>query len=161
MTVEEFMAAFLSRLDQIIAFLSPKRPAHIVLALPIITRNGNLMANFELADDTVAAIAIHVTDASGVVVPAPVGDIFSALSSDGTKLTATIGAMPSGPMVGAVALILTPMVKLASGLTVTVTDTSALTSFVLMVDIVMDLTPKAITLDVVDAVFTPQAVPPV
>jgi hypothetical protein len=161
MTVEEFMAALLAKLDKIIALLHPKRPVRIVLSLPIITRNGKLMANFELADDTVAAIAIHTVDAPGDVVPAPVGDIFSALSSDGTKLTATIGTMPSGPMLGATALILTPMVKLASALTVTVTDTAALTSSMLTVDIVSDLTPKAITLDVVDAILTPQAVPPV
>jgi hypothetical protein len=117
------------------------------------------MANFELLDDTVAAIAIHTVDAAGDVVPAPAGDIFSAVSSDPTKLTATIGTMPSGPMKGAVALIIAGLVKIASGLTVTITDTSALTSAVLTVDIVADLTPKAISLDVVDAVFIPQAVP--
>ncbi len=117
------------------------------------------MANFELADDTVAAIAIHTVDGAGDVVPAPAGDVFSAVSSDSTKMTAAIGTMPSGPMAGAVALILTPLVKLAPGLSATVTDTAALTMEVLPVDIVADLTPKAISLDVVDAVLTPQAIP--
>jgi hypothetical protein len=154
---------FLAALDEIISLLKslrgPNAAAQIALALPIITRNGKIMATFELSDDTVAAIAIHVTDAAGDVVPAPSGDAFSAVSSDPTKLTAMIGAIPSGPMAGAVALILTPLVKLASGLTATVTDSAALTSAELTVDIVNDLTPKAISLDVIDVVLSPQAVP--
>jgi hypothetical protein len=159
MTVEEFAAAFLAKLDNITNLLQPNKPVRIALDLPIITRNGKLMSNFELADDTIAAIAIHVVDAAGDVVPAPTGDVFSAVSSDPTKMTAMIGTMPSGPMVGAVALILTPLVKLAAALTATVTDTAALTSEVLTVDVVSDLTPKAISLDTVDAVLTSQAVP--
>ena len=159
MTVEQFGAALLAKLDKIIGLLNPHRPVRIALALPIIKRNGKLMANFELADDTVAAIAIHTVDAAGDVVPAPAGDVFSAVSSDSTKMTAMIGTMPSGPMAGAVALILTPLVKLAPGLSATVTDTAALTMEVLPVDIVADLTPKAISLDVVDAILTPQPVP--
>ncbi len=156
-----FAAELLARLDKIILILAgqPGAPARIALALPIVTRNGKIMANFELADNTVASIAIHAVDAAGGVVPAPAADVFSAVSSDSTKLTAVIGAMPSGPLAGAAAMILTPLVKLAKGLTVTVTDTAALTSEVLTVDIVGDLTPKAISLDVVDVVLTPQPVP--
>lgn len=149
-----------SLIDQIIALLSPRKPKRIVLGLPVIIRNGKPMANFELTNDTVAFIPIHTIDANGDLVPAPVGDVFSALSSDLTKMIAAIGTMPSGPLVGAVALVLTPLVQLASALTATVTDTAALTSSVQTVDIVGDLTPKAISLDIVDVVLTPQAVPP-
>ena len=159
MTVEQFAMDVLSKLDKIIGFLNPRRPVGIALALPIIKRNGKLMANFELADDTIAAIAIHTVDGAGNVVPAPAGDVFSVVPSDPTKATAAIGTMPSGPMAGAVALILTPLVKLAPGLTATITDSAGLTLYVLTFDIVADLTPKAISLDVVDAVLTPQPVP--
>jgi hypothetical protein len=159
-TVDEFLVALIGQLQSISSSLA-KASSHatrIALALPVITRNGKIM-NFELTDDTVAAIAIHTVDANGDVVPAPTGDIFTAVSSDPTKMTATIGTMPSGPMMGATALILTPMVKLASNLTATVTDKAALTMEMLIVDIVANLTPKAISLDTVDAVMTPQAVP--
>lgn len=158
----QYAAAVLERLDALVKVFSspPKKATRIVLALPlIIKKDGTVMANFELANDTVAWIPIHVVDASGDVVPAPSGDVFSAVSSDATMMTAVIGVMPSGPSAGAVALSLTPMVKAASALTVKVTDTSALTEADLTVDIVGDLTPKAINLDTVDVVTTPQAVP--
>jgi hypothetical protein len=159
MTVEQFGLALLAVLNRIADSLTKPNPAtRIALGLPILTRNGTIM-NFEIPNNTAPAIAIHTVDAPGDVVPAPSGDVFSAVSSDPTKMTAAIGTMPSGPMTGKVALILTPLVKLASGLTVTVTDTAALTLVVQTVDIVADLTPKAISLDIVDAVFTPQAVP--
>jgi hypothetical protein len=115
--------------------------------------------NFELANDTVSYIPIHVVDANGDVVPAPSGDVFSVVSSDPAKMSAVIGTMPSGAMKGAVALVLAALVKLAPGLSATITDTAALTMGVLPVDIVADLTPKAISLDTVDAVLTTQAVP--
>ena len=159
MTVEQFGLALLTVLNRIADSLTKPKPAiKIALGLPTFTRNGTIM-NFEVTNDAAAAIAIHTVDAPGDVVPAPSGDVFSAVSSDPTKMTAAIGTMPSGPMVGKVALILTPLVKLAPGLIVTVTDTAALTMATLTVDIVADLTPKAISLDTVDAVFTPQAVP--
>jgi hypothetical protein len=159
MTVEQFGLALLLVLNRIADNLTKPNPAtKIALGLPALTRNGTIM-NFELTNDAVAAIAIHTVDGPGDVVPAPSGDVFSAVSSDPAKMTAAIGTMPSGLMAGKVALILTPLVKLAPGLTATVTDTAALTMDVLTVDIVGDLTPKAISLDTVDAVFTPQAVP--
>jgi hypothetical protein len=140
----------------------PRKYHHIFLGVPTLRHKvTGKMANFELADDTIASIAIHVTDASGDILPAPTGDTFSVVVSDATKMTAAIGTMPSGPLVGAAAVILTPLVKLAAGLTVTVSDTAALNMAVLIVDIVADVTPKAIVLDTVDAIFTPQAVPPV
>lgn len=169
MTVDEFIAALITNLQAIsnslaviaktVPNLITSQPAtKIALALPVITRNGKIM-NFELANDTVAAIAIHTVDATGDVVPAPGADVFSAVSSDPTKMTAAIGLMPSGTMIGKAALILTPMVKLAPGLTVTVTDSAGLNSEMLTVDVVADLTPKAISLDTVDAVLTMQPVP--
>jgi len=117
------------------------------------------MANFELANDAVASIPITTVDTTGAVVPAPSGDIFSVVVSDVTKMTAVIGVMPSGPVAGAVALILTPLVQVSPGLTVTVSDTAALTSATVTVDLVDDVTPKGILPDVAGVVFTPQPVP--
>jgi hypothetical protein len=153
----------MSILDQLLARLEEElrrvRPMKIVLGLPAITSRGKIM-NFELANDTVANIPIHTTNSAGVVVPAPSGDVFSVASSDSTKLKAEIGTMPPGASVQGVALVLTPLVQAFPGLSVIISDTSALTSDTQIVDIVADLTPKAITLDLADAVLTPQAIPP-
>jgi hypothetical protein len=146
-------------LKDIFKLFFPPRAVSIALLLPVITRHGEIMANFQLADDTVASIAIHVVDAAGDVVPAVAGDVFTAISSDPTKMTSVIGIMPSGPLMGLPAVILTPMVKVALNQTVTISDSGGLHSFVLIVDVVADLTPKSIALDVVDAVITPQPVP--
>jgi hypothetical protein len=165
--LDPYSRAIITRLTDLIEILidlESKRirriPVRITLALPVvILKDGTPMANYELLDDTVAYIAINTVDAGGDVVPAPSGDVFSAAISDATSLTATIGVMPSGPLAGAVALVLTPLKLAVSGLTVTVSDSAALTNVVLTVDIVTDLTPKSITLDTTDAVLVPQAAP--
>jgi hypothetical protein len=165
LTLPHFAAALLDRLDVLIKVLSGQYKAtRIVLALPVLIRkDGTVMAEkLELKNNMVEWIAIHVVDAAGDVVPAPSGDVFSATSSDDKMVKAEIGTMPFGPLQGAVALGLTPMVKLAdatAALVVTVADTSNLTKAELDITIVGDLTPAAINLDTTDAVFVPQAVP--
>ena len=113
------------------------------------------MANFELANDEVATIPILVDDAAGQAVPAPTGDTFSAVSSNPASLTATIGATAAGNP----AVVLTPLVQASPSLTVTVTDTAGLTAFTQIIDIVADLTPKAITLDLANVTETTQPTP--
>ena len=115
--------------------------------------------NYELANDTVAYIPITTLDAAGAVVPAPSGDAFSAASSNPASLTAAIGVMPAGSAIQGPALVLTPLVQASPGLTVTITDTAGLTSDTQDVDIVQDLTPKSIGLNLTGATTTPQAVP--
>ena len=119
------------------------------------------MANYELANDSIDDIMITVNDAAGTVVPAPAGDVFTAVSGDPTMLTAVIGTMPSGPNAGAPSLRINAVKQLFSNITVTVSDADGLQSFDLVVDGVADVTPKAITLDVANAVHTPQPVPAV
>ncbi len=129
----------------------PPVPISIRLALPSIIKNGRPMANFELANDEVATIPILVDDAAGTAVPAPSGDTFTAVSSS-PSLGVSIVASPA-------AVVLTPLVQASPGITVTVSDSAGLTSATLVVDIVPDTTPKAITLNVAAVTETPQPVP--
>lgn len=129
-------------------------PKSIRLALPSIMKEGKLMANFELANDEVATIPILIDNAAGAAVPAPAGDTFTVTSSS-PSLGVAIGATTAG----APAVVLTPLVQASPGITVTVSDSAGLTSFAQLVDIVQDLTPKAITLDLADAVEVSQPAP--
>jgi hypothetical protein len=154
-------AAFTARVDQVLRhYLRPCRDAvSIKLALPIITRNGKIMSNYELVNDAVVDIMITTIDAAGNLVPPPPSDVFTVVSSDMASLNAIIGTMPSGPFAGKTSLRINALVALKPGLTATISDSAGLTTDVLTIDIVADPTPKAITLDLVDAVLTPQAVP--
>ena len=146
--------AALTSIEKEIVTPPPPPPVSIHLALPSITKNGKIMANFELANDEIATIPILVDDAAGQPVPAPAGDVFSVTSSS-ASLGVAIGATASG----APAIVLTPMVQASPGITVTVTDSAGLSSFAQLVDIVQDQTPKAITLDIADATEVSQPVP--
>ena len=95
------------------------------------------MPNFELSNDWVLIIPIHVTTATGVVVPAPAGDTFTVVSSDPASLAAVVGADASGnPIVTVNALV-----DLASNITVTLTDSTGLVASTAIFDIVADTTP--------------------
>lgn len=127
----------------------------IGLSLPTITRNGEIVPNIQLANDTVETITIVTTDAAGTTVPAPAADVFSVVSSNPTSLSASIGKDAAGNP----AVVLTPLVQASSGLTVTITDSAGLASDAQGVDIVQDLAPKAIGLSTGTATTAPQAVP--
>lgn len=120
------------------------------------------MANYELLNDRIDDIMIVVTDGAGNKVPAPVGDVFNVASSEVpmTTVNAIIATMPSGPFAGAPSLRINGLKKLSTAtISLTVSDADGLQNIVLPVDVVEDVTPKAITLDIVDAVHTSQAVP--
>jgi len=113
------------------------------------------MPNFELSNDWVLIIPIHVTTATGVVVPAPAGDTFTVVSSDPASLAAVVGADASGnPIVTVNALV-----DLASNITVTLTDSTGLVASTAIFDIVADTTATSVLLDLSDATHTPQPVP--
>jgi hypothetical protein len=131
------------------------KPARIALAIPQLTRKGVPMANYELANDTVATIGIMTTDANGDVVPMPAGDVFTVVSSNPASLTAAIGATAAGGP----AVVLTPLVKVSPGLTVTVSDSKGLPQDVQIVDIVNDVTPRNVVLDLAGAATVAQPVP--
>lgn len=112
------------------------------------------MPNFELSDDKVATVTILVRDAAGDVVPAPAGDTFSVASSS-PSLGVAIGADAAG----APAVVMTPMVQASPGITVTVSDSAGLMAFAQVVDIVPDVAPKAIGLDLANAAEVDQPPP--
>lgn len=131
-----------------------KRPVRIYLPLPVITRKGTILPNFEIQDDTVATIPIQVEDSAGVVVPPTSGDTFTAISST-PSLGVSVGADSSGNPT----LILTPTVQASPNITVTVSDADGLTAATLVCDIVPDLSPKTVFIDVAGATTAPQPPP--
>lgn len=153
MNVSNLIAELLNSIATIIKATLPSA-SKIKLFLPLITKNGKIM-NFELKCDTIATITITTVDVEGDIVAAPSGDVFSVSSSDATKLTAAIGTDASGHA----AVVLTPLVRAATGLSITVSDTAKLTSDVQVIDIVADLTPSAIGLDLANATTVSQPVP--
>lgn len=131
------------------------RATRLALEIPSITRRGKLMANFELPNDQVATILIKATNSGGVTEPVPTGDTFTALSSNAASLGAAIGADGSGNP----AVVLTPLVRVSPGITVTVSDSAGLAQASIIVDIVEDVTPANLVLDVADATHVSQPVP--
>ena len=97
----------------------------------------------------------QTTDAPGIVVPATPGDVFSVVSSNPASLGAAIGATAAGTP----AVVLTPLVQASPGLTITVSDADGLQQWVQIVDIVQDVAPRNVVLDLADATTVPQAVP--
>lgn len=119
------------------------------------------MANFQLKNDTAADILITAINDVGTIVPAPAGDVDSVVSSDSTKLDATIGVMPSGAFAGKPSLHLVPLMKgpFVGTLTAALNDSAGLRQDIIGVDIVEDLTATALSVDFTNVVLTPQAVP--
>lgn len=138
----------------IIGLLKRPKPTRIVLAIPALTRKGVKMANFELKDDNVATITIQTADASGAIEPIPAGDVFTATSSS-PSLGVSIGVDASNNP----ALILTPLVQVSPGITVTVKDSAGLAQAALVVDIVADTTDTQIVLNTAGAVLSTQPTP--
>ena len=135
--------------------LSRSQPASIDLALPEIYRNGVLMASLELSNAVVETITILTRDAAGDVVPAPAGDVFTVVSSNPASLNAVIGADSKG----APAVVINALVQASPGLSFTVSDSAGLAVFTEDVDIVSDLTPKALGLDLANIESASQPIP--
>jgi hypothetical protein len=118
---------------------------------------GNLMATWQLKNDKVDTFTILVLDPAGGVVPAPSGDVFAVTSSDSTKLNAVIGQDSKGnPAVVINALI---QQSTPGSLSYTLSDSAGLTKFVEQVDIVQDVTPTALGVDLTNVEETSQPVP--
>lgn len=113
------------------------------------------MANYELPNDEIDTITIKTQNAAGTTEPAPAGDVFTVVSSNPASLNAVLGTDAGG----APAVVMNALVQESPGITVTVSDSAGLSAFVLTVDIVVDVTPTNIILDIADATHTSQAVP--
>lgn len=143
------------KLDWIINRLGPKpHPTRLAFELPTRTRNGIIMANFELANDAVYTITLKAVNSAGAFEPLPAGDTFTATSSDPTVGNAVMGVDAAGNP----ALVVNAMTR-AGTWTATVTDSSGLTAATQVFDNVEDATPTALVLDLADATHVPQPVP--
>jgi hypothetical protein len=129
--------------------------ARIRLGLPARTKRGKPMPNFELPNDEVVTITIQTTNSAGTVEPVPTGDVFTVVSSNPTSLGATVGVDASG----APAVVLTPLVQTSPNITITISDSAGLPALTQLVDIVEDVTPSNIILDLADATHVSQPVP--
>jgi hypothetical protein len=130
-------------------------PVAIKLALPTITKDGKDMANLEILNDTVVTVPIMIVDDEGNPVLPPPSDVFTPVSSDLTKLEATIGATATGSQ----ALILKPLVRGWVNGSVVVSDSAGLQTVTQGIDIVEDFSPSKLTLDVDHVTTTHQDVP--
>lgn len=136
-------------------FPPPSKATHISVELPSIKRKDTgKMANFEINDDWVVTATIKTTDAAGDTEPVPAGDVFSAASSS-PSLGVAIGADANGNP----AVVMTPMVQASPNITVTVSDSAGLAMASFVVDIVPDVTPTNIVVDLSGATHTTQATP--
>jgi hypothetical protein len=132
------------------------KPTVIGLELPTRqTKKGKLMPNYELPNDEIDTITIKTQNTAGTTEPVPTGDVFSVTSSKPASLGTAVG-MDKG---GNPAIVLTPLVQVSPGITVTVSDTAGLKVATLVVDIVQDVTPSNIVLDTADAMHVSQSVP--
>lgn len=148
------------QLDTIIQLCTPvpNLAVKIRLALPTRTRKGILMATYPLANDEIVTIPILTDDVNGDPVTPPSGDTFTAVCSIPASLNAVING--TNLVVNAlVAAHVNPVAPAAPDLFVTVSDSAGLQTFVQAFDIVADVAPKSITLDLAHATVASQPVP--
>jgi hypothetical protein len=131
-------------------------PPRIVFDLPTLTRKGVTMANYQLQNDEILTCRVNAINADGLVQPIPAGDTFTISVSDPTKLNAVLGADAAGN----VTISVNALVRAATGITVTLTDSSGLAAAAQVFDIVGDVKPIGLTFDLADATNVPQDVPP-
>jgi hypothetical protein len=143
------------RLEEIEQLLPHPNPTRLAFELPTRTKNGQIMANFELPNDEILTITMKATNSAGAFEPIPSGDVFTVVSSDPASLNAVMGTDAAGN----VAVVVNALKQAASNVTVTVTDSAGLTAATQIFDIVTDATPTALALDLVDATHVPQPVP--
>lgn len=113
------------------------------------------MPNFELPNDEIVTVSILTQNGAGATEPPPASDTFMVTGSNPASLNAVLGTDAAGGP----AVVMNALVKSSPGLTVTVSDSAGLAQYVLTVDIVEDVTPTNIVLDVADATHTSQPVP--
>ena len=134
----------------------PRSPAvRLALVTPIVTKEGNQVANYELNVGNTAYVPIQTLDAGGKPVPPPAGDTFTVASSDTVNAPVSISTMPSGPLAGQAAAAIVG-VGAAAGVTITLTDADNLTAGTQIVDVIPAADPPTTDfLDISDAVVVP------
>lgn len=113
-----------------------------------------MAGNFQLKNDEIRTVVIHVVDAAGDIVPAPAGDQFSVASSS-QSLNAVMGTDTTQPP----EFMINATVIAGTDYTLTVSDSAGLTVGVYQIDIVGDDAPAAIVADFAGSTATSQPVP--
>jgi hypothetical protein len=132
------------------------RRGSLVFALPTRTIRGVTVANYQLQNDEILSFRVNALDSSGTVEPNPAGDTFTLTVSDPSKLNAVLGTDAAGNTTVSV----NALVRAATGITVTLTDSAGLKAADQTFDIVGDVKPIGLSFDLADATTVPQAVPP-
>jgi len=112
-----------------------------------------MASNFELPNDSVWTFPIVTMNAVGTFEPFPAGDVPTVTSSNAASMTAV--ASTAAPWTCTVA----PLVQLSPGITVTVGDSAGLATNVYTFDIVADVTPTNVGLDIAAGTSVAQPVP--
>ena len=113
------------------------------------------MANFQLPNDWVVTATIVVQDAAGDMVPAPAGDVFSVVSNNPASLQAVMGTDADGNP----AVVFNALVQVSPGVSMTISDSAGLTVDTVMIDIVQDMMPVAVGLNLATITHVTQPVP--
>jgi hypothetical protein len=113
----------------------------------------HMAGNFELPNDSVWTFPIVTMTALGTFEPVPAGDVPTVTSSNPVSMTAVASA--AAPWTCTV----TPLVQLSPGLTVTVADSAGLAPNTYTIDIVADVTPTNVGLDMTAGTHVAQPVP--
>lgn len=112
------------------------------------------MAAYTLRNNSVDNVPIMGVDEAGDIVSIPTSFTPVIKNSNPLALRAIVGVAP----VGGPALVMNALTTLAKGIVVEV-DVGALAPYILIVEIVMDLSPVQITLDIEHATHTHQSIP--
>jgi len=107
------------------------------------------MANYELANDSIDTIPIMGMDAAGDAVPLPAGTTPTLINGDPASLNAVVSGTN---------LVINALVPSAANISLEVDD-GTLTPFRFVVDIVADVTPTSVTLDLAHVTHASQPVP--
>lgn len=107
------------------------------------------MANYSLANDDVQTIPIMGKDAAGDLVALPAGRTPTLVNSDPASLNAVINGTD---------LVINALVDTASNITVEIDD-GTLQPFMFVIDIVEDVAPTSVALDLSSVTHAPQARP--
>ena len=146
---------------EILRRLPPRERVGIRLGFPLSLRKDLTVANYQLQDDTVAFFPLQTLDEAGNPVAPQAGDTFTVAltpptGASPTAVTAAIGVMPgtTNP-----AVVLTPGVQNSPGWAFTVSDADGLPALTEGFDIVADIAPKRIAVNVADVVTQAQTAP--
>lgn len=112
------------------------------------------MANYQLLNDHIDVIPILGRDPAGDLVPLPAGVVPSLKNGDPASVAAVISPIASGGY----SLDINALVPAATNISIEIDD-GTLTPYTLVVDVVSDIIPTSVGLNLQAVTFTTQPVP--